>query len=49
MITNNTSTPMITNSSIILEKLEKELTDEKNKVYRRQGLSAKASTKQKLL
>ncbi len=49
MITNNTSTPMITNSSIILEKLEKELTDEKNKVYRRQGLIGKGIDKTKAL
>ena len=39
----------MTSSSLISEKLEKELIDEKNKVYRRQGLIGKGLDKTKAL
>ena len=47
MVINNTSTPLMTSSSLISEKLEKELIDEKKIVYRRQGLIGKGLDKTK--
>ncbi len=49
MVTNNTFTPLMTSSPLISGKLEKELIDEKNKVYRRQGLIGKGLDKTKAL